>query len=201
MDPVIRFSRTRCTSGALSSLGVWQIHCQDRPCKQQPLQCPLLVGLQASGGPGAPLGEDPLCSSCGSLLSLLTASGPVCCPAHLHPHSWPLSTAVRGPLPCSEASATSSHNIIVRFLYLTLNTFLPFLVCSLATVSSTLCPSEPPATLNITHPFLPLSCRPHTSSHQVRITVQVMSSIVISAVAPLMRLSYTPCSFTCLVVF
>ena len=151
MDPVIRFSRTRCTSGALSSLGVWQIHCQDRPCKQQRLQCPPLVGLHASGGPGAPPREDPLCSSCGPLLSLLTASGPVCCPAHLHPHSWPLSTAVRGPLPCSETSATSSHNIIVRFLYLTLNTFLqvvptPFL--------SALLPLSPP-------PCVHRNLRPH----------------------------------------
>ena len=125
------------TAGAPASLGVWQIQCLGREFGQQ---WPPLGGLVV----WVPHG--------GKTLSVPpTASGPVGCPAQPHPHSWPLSTAVRGPFP---SSATSSHNIVVWFLYLTLSTLLHVVP---APFSSTLLPLSPP-------PHVPGNLQPHWTS-------------------------------------
>ena len=97
-------------------------------------------------------------------LFLRTASGPVSCPARpstylasvhscegitpqlrdlSHFFSWPLSL-----IPSLDAEHIPPGGSS------------PFLVRSLATVSSTPCPWEPPATLSVTHPAFPPLCLP-----------------------------------------
>ena len=154
MDPVVGFSRHRWGPGQPGSLA--------DPMPGQRVR----AAVATTGGFGClgpPRGEDPLCSPNRLRSCRLPCPAPSTQLASEH--------SCEGTIP-QLSHFFSEHRSLIPLLdaeHIAPRGSSPFLVHSLATVSSTPCPWEPPAALNVTHPFpTPV---PPASSPQVLIAL------------------------------